>query len=165
MNDDKKICEFKAQIKFLLLEAGYEVTDDVLVTITKGHFVAELMTYFPEEGNGCSLCFRIRVRGKALNQLSAIGRIVLVNALSVNNPAFNITYHHRGRAITLRYYCNLYEPEDVIYQLTKVKESYDDLRKDMKKRLPDFIKQFPCPETQDKQLVKTLRYLHRWRLE
>ena len=56
MNDDKKICEFKAQIKFLLLEAGYEVTDDVLVTITKGHFVAELMTYFPEEGNGCSLC-------------------------------------------------------------------------------------------------------------
>ena len=115
MNDDKKICEFKAQIEHLLLEAGYEVTDDVLVTITKGHFVAELMTYFPE----------------ALNQLSVIGRIVLVNALSVNNPAFNITYHHRGRAITLRYYCNLYEPEDVIYQLTKVKECYDDLRNDL----------------------------------
>ena len=55
MNDDKKICEFKAQIEHLLLEAGYEVTDDVLATITKGHFVAELMTYFPEEGNGCSL--------------------------------------------------------------------------------------------------------------
>lgn len=165
MNDDKKICEFKAQIESLLLEAGYEVTDDVLITIRKGHFVAELMTYFPEEANDCSMCFRIRVRGKALNQLSIIGRIVLVNALSMNNPAFNITYHHRKKAITLRYYCNLYEPNGILYQLTQAKECYDDLRNDLKKRLPDFIKQFPCPETENKQLVKTLRYLHRWRLE
>ena len=30
---------------------------------------------------------------------------------------------------------------------------------------PDFIKQFPCSNTPDKQLVKTLRYLHRWHLE
>jgi len=165
MNDDKKICEFKAQIESLLLEAGYEVTDDTIVTIKKGHFVAELMTYFPEDGNDFSLCFRFRVKGKALYQLSVIGRIVLVNALSMNNPAFNITYHHRKKAITLRYYCNLYEPKDILYQLTHVKECYDDLRNDMKKRLPDFIKQFPCPDIQDSQQIKMLRYLHRWRLE
>lgn len=165
MTDYNQICEFKAQIESLLSGAGYEVTDDSIVTITKGHFAVELMTYFPEDGNGCSLCFRIRVRGKALNQLSVIGRIVLVNALSMINPAFNITYHHRKKAITLCYYCNLYEPKDILYQLTQVKECYDDLRNDMKKRLPDFIKQFPCPETQDSQQIKMLRYLHRWRLE
>jgi len=62
-----------------------------------------------EDGTEVRLVPLEKTGGKALNQLSIIGRIVLVNALSMNNPAFNITYHHRGRAITLRYYCNLYD--------------------------------------------------------
>jgi len=118
-----------------------------------------------EDGTEVRLVPLEKTGGKALNQLSIIGRIVLVNALSMNNPAFNITYHHRKKAITLRYYCNLYEPKDILYQLTQVKECYDDLRNDLKKRLPDFIKQFPCPDIQGSQQIKMLRYLHRWRLE
>lgn len=97
--------------------------------------------------------------------IKRIGRIVLANALAMNHPSFNIAYHQRGCGLSLRFQCNVYEPKDILYQLEQVNECYTDLRNDMKKRLPDFIIQFPCPDTPDKQLVKTLRYLHRWHLE
>ena len=157
--------EFYALVEPLLLSAGYEVTYGRLVTIRKGRFIADLLPYRHEVGNGYYLCFRIIVRAKDLKRLNVTGRIVLANALSMIHPGFNIAYHHSGCALALRYQCDLYEPKDIRYQLEQVKESYTELRNDMQKRLPDFIKQFPRPDTQEKQLVKELKYLHRWRLE
>lgn len=165
MNENIQYPEFFEELEPLLLKAGYEVTYGHFVTIRKGCFIADLLPYHHEVGNGYYLCFRIVVRAKNLKRLSVIGRIVLANALAMNHPSFNIAYHQRGCGLSLRFQCNVYEPKDILYQLEQVNECYTDLRNDMKKRLPDFIIQFPCPDTPDKQLVKTLRYLHRWHLE
>ena len=165
MNENIQYPEFFEQLEPLLLKAGYDVTYGHFATIRKGRFIANLLPYHHEVGNGYHLCFYLIVRTKDLKQLSIMGGMVLANALAMNHPGFNIVYHQRGCGFSLRYHCDLYEPKDILYQLEHVNECNTDLRNDMKKRLPDFIKQFPCSNTPDKQLVNTLRYLHRWHLE
>ena len=109
--------DFFEQLEPLLISAGYEVTYGRLVTIKKGRFIADLLPSRHEVGNGYYLCFRIIVRAKALKQLSVTGRIVLAHALSTIHPGFNIAYHQSGCALCLRYQCDLYEPNDIRYQL------------------------------------------------
>lgn len=70
MNENIQYPEFFEELEPLLLRAGYEVTYGHFVTIRKGCFIADLLPYHHEVGNGYYLCFRIVVRAKNLKRLS-----------------------------------------------------------------------------------------------
>lgn len=159
--------EFFAQIEPLLKEAGYATNriNCQMMSVKKGRRAIDIMSYYEEGMDGIFVCFRYIIRGKFLKQLSVSGRMVLSNALSAINPAFNIAYHQKGCCISVRYNCNVHDAKAIISHLNNANECYSDLLKDLHKRFPEMLNAFPCPDTIDKQLEKTIVHLHRWHIE
>lgn len=158
--------QFFALIEPILKEAGYKGSiDGYIMTIKKGNQAIDIWPYHEDGMDDVSVCFAYVIRGKFLKQLSELGRIVLAHALSFINPAFNISYQHRSGRIVVKYFCNVHDTKKFIYHLNEANDLYNDLLNDLDRRLPDFLKAFPCPETRDKQLEKTIDHLHRWHIE
>lgn len=157
--------EFFAQVEPLLKEVGYAATiNGQIITIKKGRQVIDIMPYYEEGMDGIFVCFRYVLRGKFLKQLSVFGRMALANTLSLINPAFNIAYHQRGNGFSVRYNCHLHGANNILYHLNDANECYNDLLRDLRKRLPEFLSAFPSLDSPDKQLKKTIAHISRWRI-